>query len=107
MNSITCPLCKRESFSQKDIDQKFCGVCGYHSDLAAWKKIGVVDFEPIDRKSCRVRALGLSATLKIDKAKVIPMDDGFMIRDGETWVFFENKHQLAEFQKLYDLPLAQ
>lgn len=33
--SITCPKCKRTSYSQGDIDHKFCigEECGFHSDL--------------------------------------------------------------------------
>jgi len=31
--SITCPKCERTSYSQGDIQHKFCIVCGYHSDL--------------------------------------------------------------------------
>ncbi|EDM66182.1 hypothetical protein PE36_00255 [Moritella sp. PE36] len=31
--SITCPKCDRKSYSQGDIDNKFCIVCGYHRDL--------------------------------------------------------------------------
>jgi hypothetical protein len=28
--SITCPTCQRTSYNPNDIEQKFCGVCGYH-----------------------------------------------------------------------------
>lgn len=38
MPSIKCPKCHKESWSQGDIDNKYCGNCNaYHEDLIAEK----------------------------------------------------------------------
>ena len=31
--SITCPRCRKTSFSAKDVAERFCVRCGYHDDL--------------------------------------------------------------------------
>jgi len=30
---ITCPCCHKKSYSQGDIENKFCRDCGFHDDL--------------------------------------------------------------------------
>jgi ribosomal protein L37E len=32
--SISCPLCGRTSHHPKDVEQRFCSVCGFHDDIA-------------------------------------------------------------------------
>lgn len=34
VDSITCPGCGRTSHHPKDIEQRYCGACGYHDHLA-------------------------------------------------------------------------
>jgi ribosomal protein L37E len=31
--SITCPNCHRTSYHPKDVEHRFCGVCGFHDQL--------------------------------------------------------------------------